>query len=219
MMGAAVSTAAAYVALFVGMTLTRSASTRSPTSGGASLTLSSVAVALTAIGYELRSLPLAIVAVPRLPARCCCRSASTCPPSARGCGGSCRFAARRRTAAARRPARRAARDEHQRDAAEHEQRHRHAAAARRRRRERRRGIRSSSHRSTRIGLLVHHRMRLVDERRRRSGAVAGGNSCPICAATFLPCSRAIAALHRGPDVVLEARVDLLVVGTCRSASR
>ena len=47
MVGAAISTLAAYVVLFLGMTLTRSASTRSPTSGAASRRAVGAAVALT----------------------------------------------------------------------------------------------------------------------------------------------------------------------------
>jgi len=61
MMGAAVSTAAAYVALFIGMTLNSQRVYPVAYQWRRVLTLSSVAVALTAIGYELHSFPLAVV--------------------------------------------------------------------------------------------------------------------------------------------------------------
>jgi O-antigen/teichoic acid export membrane protein len=60
MMGAAVSTAAAYVALFVGMTLNSQRVYPVPYQWRRVLTLSTVAIALAAIGYELRSLPVSI---------------------------------------------------------------------------------------------------------------------------------------------------------------
>jgi O-antigen/teichoic acid export membrane protein len=60
MMGAAVSTAAAYVALFLGMTLNSQRVYPVPYQWRRVLTLSAVAVALTAVGYELRSLPIAV---------------------------------------------------------------------------------------------------------------------------------------------------------------
>jgi O-antigen/teichoic acid export membrane protein len=60
MMGAAVSTAAAYVALFLGMTINSQQVYPVPYQWRRVLTLSSVAVALTVVGYELRSLPIAI---------------------------------------------------------------------------------------------------------------------------------------------------------------
>ena len=68
MMGAAVSTAAAYVALFLGMTINSQQVYPVPYQWRRVLTLSSVAIALTVVGYELRSLPVAIAPVPRLPA-------------------------------------------------------------------------------------------------------------------------------------------------------
>jgi O-antigen/teichoic acid export membrane protein len=60
MMGAAISTAAAYVGLFVGMTINSQHVYRVPYQWRRVLTLSSVAIALTAVGYEVRSLPLSI---------------------------------------------------------------------------------------------------------------------------------------------------------------
>jgi O-antigen/teichoic acid export membrane protein len=60
MMGAAVSTAAAYVGLFAGMTLNSQRVYPVPYQWRRVLTLSAVAVALAAIGYELRSLPVSI---------------------------------------------------------------------------------------------------------------------------------------------------------------
>ena len=60
MMGAAISTAAAYVALFVGMTLNSQRVYPVPYQWRRVLTLSSVAIGLTAIGFEVGSLPLAI---------------------------------------------------------------------------------------------------------------------------------------------------------------
>jgi O-antigen/teichoic acid export membrane protein len=60
MMGAAVSTAAAYVALFVGMTLNSQQVYPVPYQWRRVLTLSSVAIALTVLGYEVRSLPLSL---------------------------------------------------------------------------------------------------------------------------------------------------------------
>ncbi len=60
MMGASVSTAAAYVALFAGMTLNAQKVYRVPYQWRRVLTLSAVAIALTAVGYELHSLPVAI---------------------------------------------------------------------------------------------------------------------------------------------------------------
>jgi O-antigen/teichoic acid export membrane protein len=60
MMGAAVSTAAAYVALFLGMTINSQQVYPVPYQWRRVVTLSSVAVALTAAGYELRSLPVSI---------------------------------------------------------------------------------------------------------------------------------------------------------------
>ena len=60
MMGAAVSTAAAYVTLFLGMTVNSQRVFRVPYQWRRVLTLSGVAVALTAVGYEVRSLPLSI---------------------------------------------------------------------------------------------------------------------------------------------------------------
>jgi O-antigen/teichoic acid export membrane protein len=60
MMGAAVSTAAAYVALFAGMTITSQQVYPVPYQWRRLLTLSSLAIGLTAVGYELRSLPVAI---------------------------------------------------------------------------------------------------------------------------------------------------------------
>ena len=60
MMGAAVSTAAAYVALFLGMTINSQQVYPVPYQWRRVLTLSSVAIALTVAGYELRSLPVAI---------------------------------------------------------------------------------------------------------------------------------------------------------------
>jgi O-antigen/teichoic acid export membrane protein len=58
--GAAVSTAAAYVALFVGMTLNAQRVYPVPYQWRRVLTLSAVAIALTAFGYELRSFPVAV---------------------------------------------------------------------------------------------------------------------------------------------------------------
>ncbi len=60
MMGAAVSTAAAYVALFLGMMLNSQQVYPVPYQWRRVLTLSAVAIALTAIGYEVRSLPLSV---------------------------------------------------------------------------------------------------------------------------------------------------------------
>jgi O-antigen/teichoic acid export membrane protein len=60
MMGAAVSTAAAYVALFAGMTLTSQRVYPVPYQWRRVLTLSTVAIGLAAVGYELRSLPVSI---------------------------------------------------------------------------------------------------------------------------------------------------------------
>jgi O-antigen/teichoic acid export membrane protein len=60
MMGAAVSTAAAYVALFAGMTLNSQRVYPVPYQWRRVLTLSAVAIALAAVGYELRSLPVSI---------------------------------------------------------------------------------------------------------------------------------------------------------------
>src|SRR6059058_1021626 len=60
MMGAAISTAAAYLALFVGMMLNSQRVYPVPYQWRRVLTLSSVAVALTAVGFEVRSLPLAV---------------------------------------------------------------------------------------------------------------------------------------------------------------
>jgi O-antigen/teichoic acid export membrane protein len=60
MMGAAVSTAAAYVALFLGMTINSQRVYPVPYQWRRVLTLSSVAIALTAIGFEVRSLPLSV---------------------------------------------------------------------------------------------------------------------------------------------------------------
>ena len=60
MMGAAVSTAAAYVALFLGMTVNSQQVYPVPYQWRRVLTLSGVAIALTAVGFELRSLPVAI---------------------------------------------------------------------------------------------------------------------------------------------------------------
>ena len=60
MMGAAVSTAAAYVTLFLGMTVNSQRVFRVPYQWRRVLTLSVVAVVLTAVGYEVRSLPLSI---------------------------------------------------------------------------------------------------------------------------------------------------------------
>src|SRR5438067_2198677 len=60
MMGAAVSTAAAYVALFAGMTLNSQRVYPVPYQWRRVLTLSVVAIALAAVGYELRSLPVSI---------------------------------------------------------------------------------------------------------------------------------------------------------------
>jgi hypothetical protein len=60
MMGAAVSTAAAYVTLFIGMWLNSERVYPVPYQWRRVLTLSTVAIALTAVGFEVRSLPLAI---------------------------------------------------------------------------------------------------------------------------------------------------------------
>src|SRR5436305_4374914 len=60
MMGAAISTAAAYVALFVGMTINSQQVYPVPYQWRRVVTLSGVAIALTVVGYELRSLPVAI---------------------------------------------------------------------------------------------------------------------------------------------------------------
>ena len=60
MMGAAVSTAAAYVALFLGMMINSQQVYPVPYQWRRVLTLSAVAVALTIVGYEVRSLPLSI---------------------------------------------------------------------------------------------------------------------------------------------------------------
>jgi O-antigen/teichoic acid export membrane protein len=60
MMGAAVSTAAAYVGLFLGMTLNSQRVYPVPYQWRRVLTLTAVAVVLTVVGYELRSLPIAI---------------------------------------------------------------------------------------------------------------------------------------------------------------
>jgi len=60
MMGAAISTAAAYVALFVGMMVNSQRVYPVPYQWRRVLTLTSVAIALTAIGFEVGSLPLAI---------------------------------------------------------------------------------------------------------------------------------------------------------------
>ncbi|MBA3841777.1 MAG: oligosaccharide flippase family protein [Actinobacteria bacterium] len=61
MMGAAISTSAAYVALFVGMTINSQKVYPVAYQWRRVVTLSSVAIALTVAGYELRSLPVAIV--------------------------------------------------------------------------------------------------------------------------------------------------------------
>ena len=61
MMGAAISTAAAYIALFAGMAINSHKVYPVPYQWRRLLTLSSVAVALAAFAYELRSLPVAIV--------------------------------------------------------------------------------------------------------------------------------------------------------------
>jgi len=60
MMGAAVSTAAAYVALFLGMLLNSQQVYPVPYQWRRVVTLSTVAVVLSVIGYEVRSLPLSI---------------------------------------------------------------------------------------------------------------------------------------------------------------
>jgi O-antigen/teichoic acid export membrane protein len=60
MMGAAVSTAAAYVALFLGMALNSQRVYPVAYQWRRVLTLSAVAIALAAVGYELRSLPVSI---------------------------------------------------------------------------------------------------------------------------------------------------------------
>jgi O-antigen/teichoic acid export membrane protein len=60
MMGAAVSTAAAYVALFAGMTINSQKVYPVPYQWRRVLTLSAVAIALTIVGYQVRSLPLSI---------------------------------------------------------------------------------------------------------------------------------------------------------------
>jgi O-antigen/teichoic acid export membrane protein len=60
MMGAAISTAAAYVALFGGMAVNSQRVYPVAYQWRRVLTLASVAIALTAVGYEVRSLPLAI---------------------------------------------------------------------------------------------------------------------------------------------------------------
>ncbi len=60
MMGAAISTAAAYVALFVGMAVNSQRVYPVAYQWRRVLTLSSVAIALTTVGYEVRSFPLAI---------------------------------------------------------------------------------------------------------------------------------------------------------------
>ncbi|MFL5929075.1 MAG: oligosaccharide flippase family protein [Gaiellaceae bacterium] len=60
MMGAAISTAAAYVALFLGMSLNSQRVYPVAYQWRRVLTLSSVAIVLTAIGFEVRSLPLSI---------------------------------------------------------------------------------------------------------------------------------------------------------------
>jgi len=60
MMGAAISTAAAYVALFVGMAVNSQRVYPVAYQWRRVLTLSSVAITLTTVGYEVRSLPLAI---------------------------------------------------------------------------------------------------------------------------------------------------------------
>jgi len=59
-MGAAISTAAAYVALFLGMSLNSQRVYPVAYQWRRVLTLSSVAIVLTAIGFEVRSLPLSI---------------------------------------------------------------------------------------------------------------------------------------------------------------
>jgi O-antigen/teichoic acid export membrane protein len=61
MMGAAVSTAAAYVALFLGMLVNAQKVYPVPYQWCRVVILSGVAIALTVVGYELHSLPLAIV--------------------------------------------------------------------------------------------------------------------------------------------------------------
>ena len=60
MMGAAISTAAAYLTLFLGMALNSQRVYPVPYQWRRVLTLSSVAIVLTAVGYEVRSLPLSI---------------------------------------------------------------------------------------------------------------------------------------------------------------
>jgi O-antigen/teichoic acid export membrane protein len=60
MMGAAISTAAAYVALFLGMALNSHRVYPVAYQWRRVLTLSAVAIALAAVGYELRSLPVSI---------------------------------------------------------------------------------------------------------------------------------------------------------------
>jgi hypothetical protein len=60
MMGAAVSTAAAYVALFAGMAINSQKVYPVPYQWRRVLTLSAVAIGLTIVGYEVRSLPLSI---------------------------------------------------------------------------------------------------------------------------------------------------------------
>jgi O-antigen/teichoic acid export membrane protein len=61
MMGAAISTSAAYVALFLGMTINSQKVYPVPYQWRRVVTLSAVAIALTVAGYELRSLPIAIL--------------------------------------------------------------------------------------------------------------------------------------------------------------
>ena len=93
MMGAAVATAAAYLALFVGMTINSQHVYPVPYQWRRVLTLSSVAIALTvSVTCPARSCSRSrSVSSTRC---CCCRSASTCRRSARASGASCRSAAR-----------------------------------------------------------------------------------------------------------------------------
>ena len=136
------------------------------------------------LGYELRLAAGRDRAQPGLPARCCCRSASTSRPSARDSGASCRSAARGGAAADGEPPTPP-------EPPARAQGHRARAAARVRR------CRSSRRRrpaATAIVVVVggsDRAVRLVAARMRpryRRGSVEARrtNLCPTCAATFLP---------------------------------
>ena len=130
MMGAAVATAAAYVALFVGMTINSQHVYPVPYQWRRVLTLSGVAIALTVDRLRAPARSRSRSCSASSTRCCCCRSASTCRRSARASGASCRSAARRGggAAAAGEHADAAGGREQERETTEHEQRHGDAAA-------------------------------------------------------------------------------------------